>query len=36
MSVKFKDPEVVAEVAWSVCLSIVLLAVPVVTLYASL
>jgi hypothetical protein len=36
MSVKFKNPEAVEEVAISVGLTIVLMIVPVVTLFASL
>ncbi len=36
MTVKFKNPEAVEEVAISVMLTIVLMAVPVVTLFAAL
>jgi hypothetical protein len=36
MSVKFKNPEAVEEVAISIMLTIVLMVVPVVTLFASL
>lgn len=36
MSVKFSNPEAVEEVAISVLLTVVLMVVPVVTLFASL